>query len=126
MSPVSPNAWILRFISLTLMGVMVAVTATAQQSGKQTVLPVRIDPPEATLYVGESLRFAALAGGAKNAAVKWSIQEPEGGRITDVGVYTAPRAIGIYHVVASSNTNPHAKATATVTVVVHYDVPQPQ
>lgn len=125
MNPLSANGSILRFVWCMFLAVIVTVAAAAQTTG-QGFLPVKIDPPEATLYVGETLTFTAVAGGAKNAGIRWSIQEPDGGRITDEGIYTAPRTIGVYHIIASSKTDPRAKATATATVVVHYDVPQPQ
>jgi len=123
MIPRSPNALILRLVVSTVLAVLFLGTVTAQ-TAKQATLPVKIDPPEATLYVGESLTFTASVGADKNAAIRWSIQEPDGGRITDEGRYTAPRAIGIYHVVASSKTDPRAKSVATVTLAVHSDVPE--
>jgi len=123
MIPCSPHALILRLIVSEVLAVVFSGTATAQ-TAKQAILPVKIHPPEATLYVGGSLTFTATVGGDKKAGIRWSIQEPDGGRITDEGTYTAPRAIGIYHVVASSKTDPRAKSMATVTVAVHSDVPE--
>jgi len=123
MIPCSPHALILRLIASTVFAIVFSGTVTAQ-TAKQAILPVKIHPPEATLYVGESLTFTATVGGDKNAGIRWSIQEPDGGRITEEGTYIAPRAIGIYHVVASRKTDPRAKSVATVTVAVHSDVPE--
>lgn len=102
---------------------VVAVSFAAASQVRPPTALVKIDPPKATVFVGETQTFKALAGGTKSTGTKWSIQEPNGGRITDDGVYTAPQAIGIYHIVASSTTNSRERTTAIVTVVEHYDVP---
>ena len=118
MKPISRSA-IGRIISCSLL-VALSLAAMAQ-TAHPAVRAIKIDPPEATVFVGEKRVFTASVNGA-NAEVIWSIKEPDGGRISDAGTYTAPRAIGIYHVVASSKTDPRAKSVATVTVAVHSDV----
>jgi hypothetical protein len=66
---------------------------------------------------GGSWNFDATATDASNITVSWSIQEGStGGGISDAGVYTAPTAKGIYHVIATSKVDPTKSATATVTV----------
>jgi hypothetical protein len=114
---------VLKVVGLLLLSLMISFTATSQQTGGQTAMSIRIDPPKATVYIGETQTFTALNDDAKSGAVKWSIREEQGGHITDEGEYTAPREIGIYHVVASSKTEPRAKAVATVTVVQLSDPP---
>lgn len=49
------------------------------------------------------------------------VRESGGGRITENGIYIAPRHVGRYHLVATSEANPAAKAVATV--VAEYDTP---
>ena len=84
-----------------------------------------IDPPEATVHIGETQSFMALVNGAVNAGLEWAVQEADGGSITKEGVYTAPKDIGIYHVIAiaTSDGDALAKAVAKITVVTHYDTP---
>jgi hypothetical protein len=49
------------------------------------------------------------------------IKERNGGHIAEDGTYTAPRRVGLYHVVAISKDDPAAKAVAKVTVVTEYE-----
>jgi hypothetical protein len=57
-------------------------------------------------------------------ALKWAVLEPNGGTITDDGVYTAPESIGIYHIVAvASGNGQRVQTMVKVTVVTHYDTP---
>ena len=67
----------------------------------------------------------ALVGGAVNLGIQWAVQEADGGSITREGVYTAPKEIGIYHVIAIATCDGAAlaQAVAKVTVVTHYDTP---
>ena len=48
--------------------------------------------------------------------VGWRVVEPGGGTITSAGLYTAPRAAGIYHVQVRREDFPELTAIATVTV----------
>ena len=105
-------------IGSILLVVMMSLPATSQQTAA-----IKVTPAKATVYVGETQNFTALLEGAKSGAINWSIREPHGGKITEEGAYTAPREIGIYHIVASSKTDSRAEAVATVTVVQHYDPP---
>ncbi len=43
-----------------------------------------IDPPEATVHIGETQSFMALVNGAVNAGIQWAVQEADGGSITKV------------------------------------------
>lgn len=91
------------------------------QSVKQAAISVTVDPPEATVHVGQMQRFTAVVKGTDSVGIRWGVEEQDGGRITEDGVYTAPRNMGIYHVVASSKANPRTRAVAKVTVVTEYD-----
>ena len=55
------------------------------------------------LRPNKSFKFSAIVWGAANNEISWSLQETtSGGSISPSGVYTAPIAPGVYHVVASS------------------------
>ncbi len=50
--------------------------------------------------------------------VTWSVQEgPTGGTIDDKGKYISPDKPGVFHVIATSKTDPSLKSTSNVTVV---------
>lgn len=90
---------------------------------KQGSASVTINPPEATVHVGQTQTFEAIVRGTQSTGIRWTIDERNGGLITEDGIYTAPRGMGVYHVVATSEENPRAKAVAKVTVVAEYDSP---
>ena len=96
---------------------------TPPQSVKQDV---SINPPEATVHVGQTQMFEAVVKGTHSTGIRWAVEERNGGRITEDGIYTTPRHVGLYHVVATSEENPAVKAVAKVTVVTEYDVPDSQ
>jgi len=112
----------LRF-SLCLLFAALLISASAGQG--QASISLKIDPPETTLHVGQTQSFMAIVEGAVNAGIQWAVREADGGSITKEGVYTAPKEIGIYHVIAiaSSDGAALAQAVAKVTVVTHYDTP---
>jgi hypothetical protein len=99
---------------------------TPRQSVKQDSISVTINPPEATVHVGQTQTFEAVVKGIHSTGIRWAVEERNGGRITENGIYTAPRHVGLYHVVATSEENPAAKAVAKVTVVTEYDSPDSQ
>ncbi len=65
---------------------------------------------------GASRAFAATVSGAADQSVYWSVQEPDGGSITQDGVYTAPALPGTYTVVATSQADVRASGSVRVTV----------
>lgn len=81
-----------------------------------TSIAVTIDPSEVTLGPGDGQVFHATVTGTSDTRVTWSVAESGGGGIDDRGVYTAPRALGVFHVVATSVADPSKAARATVTV----------
>jgi hypothetical protein len=99
---------------------------TPRQSVKHDSISVTINPPEATVHVGQTQTFEAVVKGTHSTGIRWAVEERNGGRITKDGIYTAPRHVGLYHVVATSEENPAAKAVAKVTVVTEYDTPDSQ
>ncbi len=86
---------------------------------------VAVSPTSATLAPGQSLTLTATVTGAVKT-VTWSVTEgPAGGTVSADGVYTAPAAAGVYHVVAASTANPLQSDGATVTVTAPPPPPPP-
>ena len=77
---------------------------------------VTINPAAATLRPAGTRTFTATVAGLTNTAVNFTIQESVGGQISGAGVYTAPGASGLYHVVATSIEETTLTASASVTV----------
>jgi hypothetical protein len=92
-----------------------------QQGVKQNSASVTISPHEVTIHLGETQTFEAVVIGTRSTGIRWTIAERNGGSITEDGIYTAPRHIGLYRVIATSEENPSARAFAKVTVVTETD-----
>ena len=84
---------------------------------------VTITPAKATLFSGDTQTFVATVVGVDDKTVNWSVDEQDGGAITDLGRYTAPKIQGIYHITATSRARPESMAVATITVLVYCDPP---
>src|SRR5580700_7804754 len=113
-------------VALLLPFSAVPFAPTPRQSAKQNSASVTINPREATVHVGQTQTFEAVVKGTQSTGIRWAVAERNGGRITEDGVYTAPRHVGLYHVIATSEESPGAKASAKVTVVTEYDTPDSQ
>ena len=99
------------------------ITATDTLSGKHiaiTVVCLALTGPTTAPTVGLSANhtFAVTLVGPSETSVTWSVLEgASGGTIDAGGIYTAPLAPGIYHVVATSVYDTTRKVTLPVTVV---------
>jgi hypothetical protein len=113
-------------VALLLPFYTVSFAPTPRQGFRQGSVSITINPPEATVHVGQTQTFEAVVKGTQSTGIRWAVAERNGGRITEDGVYTAPRHVGLYHVVATSEENPAARAFAKVTVVTEYDTPDSQ
>ena len=113
-------------VALLLLFFGVLSASNIGQSTPQESAYVTISPTEVTLHKGQTQMFEATVEGTQSTGIRWTIQERNGGRIAEDGTYTAPRHIGLYHVVAASEEKPAAKAVAKVTVVTEYDTPDGQ
>jgi len=82
---------------------------------------VDITPTKVTPFAGETQTFVATVVGTDNQSVNWSVEEPDGGAITDMGLYTAPKLQGVYHITATSRVKPEANSVASVTVLTYCD-----
>lgn len=82
---------------------------------------VTITPAKVTLFAGETQPFVATVVGAGDPSVNWFVEEQDGGTITELGLYTAPKLQGVYHITATSRARPGANSVATVTVLTYCD-----
>ena len=98
-----------RFLILLTLALVLPVSA---QGGRR----LTINPKETTIHIGQKQFFKAVV--ENGVQIRWKVQEPDGGRITEHGIYTAPRHLGRYHVIAISENN---QAVAIVTVVTEAD-----
>ncbi len=76
-----------------------------------------VEPPATTLSERQTVQFAALAGGAPDATVSWSIAPANAGSISAAGLYTAPSSIASatsVTVTATDGNNPNLFGTAVV------------
>lgn len=77
---------------------------------------VGIAPPSALLAPGGTQQFTATVSGALSTAVTFSVEEAGGGAVDAAGLYTAPAATGVFHVVARAQADTSKQARAEVTV----------
>ena len=108
--------------SLGLLFLMTSLAASGcshstTNSPSTTQIAVAIRPDAATMAPGQSVSFSATVSGSPDTAVVWSMMEGSaGGTVSTEGLYTAPSATGVYHVVATSHLDAAKFATAVVTV----------
>ena len=82
---------------------------------------VTITPVKATLFAGEMETFVATVIGVDDKTVTWGVEGENGGTISELGQYTAPKIQGMYHIIATSRAQPQIKGVATVTVLAYCD-----
>jgi hypothetical protein len=76
---------------------------------------ITISPSAVNLAPNGTQQFTAKVTGSVDTSVIWTIQEgPSGGTVTGSGLYSAPAAVGLYHVVATSHVDNTQSATATI------------
>jgi glucuronoarabinoxylan endo-1,4-beta-xylanase len=90
-------------------------TITVQPVGTIPVV-VTISPTAAALTPNQTQTFSCNVTGSSNVACSYSVTESGGGVVSAAGVYTAPAAVGTYHVVATSQADNTKSATASITV----------
>jgi hypothetical protein len=94
---------------------LVRISDTASPTPATPATPTLSAPPsqqapgviilqgDVALRPNKSFKFTANVWGASNNEVAWSVQETtSGGSISPSGIYAAPGAAGVYHVVATS------------------------
>ncbi len=75
-----------------------------------------IEPSQGRVAPGGTLPFSVRMKGLPRNTVTWSVEEPNGGSVTEEGVYKAPMNTGTYHVKATSTLDAEVIAVATVQV----------
>jgi len=92
--------------------------AVAAMNVLKSDVTLPVEPDQVTVEVRGLVVFRAHLPGTLDSEVSWSIQEGDaGGTIDSLGQYIAPGDHeGVYHVVATSRTDPGKSGTATVTV----------
>jgi len=98
---------------MVALALVLAISCGSERKEKEPTAPLEVHPPTATVAPGGSQKFTLLPS---TVQVAWSVTETSGGSITQAGMYTAPGLSGVFHVVATSTTNPAASAQAVVTV----------
>jgi hypothetical protein len=94
-----------------------SLTAACGGGGAPAVT-VTVSPAAPALAIGQSQQFTATVAGTVSQLVTWSVLEGSaGGSITPQGLYTAPMALGTFHVVATSQDVGSASGTSTVSVL---------
>jgi len=87
-----------RFHRVVTIAVLFLPTLPFASSWGQKLQPptifVTIQPPEVTVHAGLTQRFKAVVKGTESTAVRWEVEEQDGGRINEEGMYVAPRLIG--------------------------------
>jgi hypothetical protein len=78
---------------------------------------IDVSPPTAELLIGGELQFTANVQGLIDNSVTWSVDEVDGGTVTEDGLYMAPMSPGVFHVRATSVANPSLTDFALVSVV---------
>jgi hypothetical protein len=101
---------LLFLLSLLIFIVACGGSSTHLNVGGGNAVPVALNMTTASSLVGQSTQFSA------NVPVNWTVKEGNGGSITTSGLYTAPKNVGAFHVVATS------KADATQTAIAAVDV----
>jgi hypothetical protein len=93
-----------------------------------------VNPPQATVVVGNQMPFTATISGLSNQSVNWSLSSTgcsgaQCGTIDSGGLYTAPPSVppslpspGIVTVTATSQVDNSVAGSATVTVITHLGV----
>jgi uncharacterized protein YjdB len=94
------------------------VTVTVPSGG----VSVTIRPASITINESTGVTFTATVAGAQDTSVTWSLREGlSGGFFDQRGNYTSPADVGVFHLVATSNADPGAFATAAITVTYPYN-----
>lgn len=79
-------------------------------------ISIQIHPDTITLQPRAQYKFSAEVEGTDYTECRWSVVEPEGGKIDRNGVYEAPSKEGVYEIVAESLKYPSKKSTAFIVV----------
>ncbi len=121
-------------VVLLVAGAVAAVWMLRSSSPGKSAATVRnvditISPANAKVVAGQSLDFSAVVSGTDDMHVSWTVQEgddggqivthgakAEGGKVSSIAVYVAPKTPGTYHLLTTSQADPKKSAEAEITV----------
>jgi chitinase len=114
---------------LAVGGIVWMVRSSMSASAKPAPVDITIFPTTAKVAAGKGVDFAATVTGAPTSEVTWKVEEGDDagqiqtrgayakeGAISLYSTYTAPKAPGTYHIVATSTADTTKSATAEITV----------
>jgi hypothetical protein len=104
------------FLFAGTLGCGAASVGEPDDGGAGQGLDVWVEPPEVAVEATGSTQFAAAVTGTANLAVRWVVDEANGGSVDSTGLYRAPTQAGVYHVRAVLVANDSISSTAQVTV----------
>ena len=91
------------------------------KDGRRTSLApaveVSIIPSSTTVKVCDTFQFRSVVKNSQNTAVTWEVSHGAGESIDETGKYTAPKAAGMYQVVAISQADTAKHAISIVKVI---------
>lgn len=104
--------------SLLLAGMLIVAGCGGGGEGPppQTIA-ISVQPAAADLIVRGRLALQPIVTGTTNAAVRYAVDEADGGTVLPNGEYTAPATPGTYHVTLTSEADTTKTVRATVTVL---------
>ncbi len=92
------------------------VTRDTADMRSRDIVSIKIKPGIYKMKVLERIQFEAKVNGTADKKVIWSVQDAEGGKIDQNGLYQAPSIAETYEIVATSTADPTAKTSAFVIV----------
>jgi len=86
----------------------------SSNNNHQGGVPLTLNTTKSAALINQTVQFTA------SVPADWSVTEPNGGSITNEGLYTTPANTGTFHIVAKSRENSAQTATASVDVAAEF------
>lgn len=92
------------------------VTRDTADMRSKDIVSIKIKPEIYKMNLLDRMQFEADVNGTADKTVIWSVQDAEGGKIDQNGLYQAPSKPDTYEIVATSTADPTVKTSAFVIV----------
>lgn len=92
------------------------VTRDSADMRTKDIVSLKIKPEIHKMKVLDRIQFEAEVSGSADKSVTWTVQDAEGGKIDQNGLYQAPSKPETYEIVATSNADPTCKTSAFIIV----------